>query len=132
MAARLPQPTCTHARALDSEPSHDALPSPACVQMNVVSMAPITASQFGTNKIMQSVVLKKADAALTGAERFGCAAVAGAVSAFIASPSELIIIHQQVTKAPGRLTDPDRIYKCLWEYLLEGGSDLYMFLVRGV
>ncbi|KAG2493696.1 hypothetical protein HYH03_008210 [Edaphochlamys debaryana] len=63
--------------------------------MNIVSMAPITASQFGTNRLMQTVVLKKSEADLTGAERFGSAAVAGAVSAFIASPSELIIIQQQ-------------------------------------
>ncbi|KXZ48758.1 hypothetical protein GPECTOR_25g342 [Gonium pectorale] len=63
--------------------------------MNVVSMAPITASQFGTNRLMQTVVLKKSEGDLTGLERFGSAAVAGAVSAFIASPSELIIIQQQ-------------------------------------
>ncbi|GLC46139.1 hypothetical protein PLESTB_001194300 [Pleodorina starrii] len=63
--------------------------------MNVVSMAPITASQFGTNRLMQTMVLKKSEADLTGVERFGSAAVAGAVSAFIASPSELIIIQQQ-------------------------------------
>lgn len=63
--------------------------------MNIVSMAPITASQFGTNRLMQTVVLRKSEADLTGAERFGSAAVAGAASAFIASPSELIIIQQQ-------------------------------------
>ncbi|EFJ42250.1 hypothetical protein VOLCADRAFT_97694 [Volvox carteri f. nagariensis] len=64
--------------------------------MNVVSMAPITASQFGTNRLMQTLVLKKSENDLTGVERFGSAAVAGAVSAFIASPSELIIIQQQI------------------------------------
>ncbi|KAG2444440.1 hypothetical protein HXX76_001193 [Chlamydomonas incerta] len=63
--------------------------------MNIVSMAPITASQFGTNRLMQTVVLKKSEADLTPLERFGSAGVAGAVSAFIASPSELIIIQQQ-------------------------------------
>ncbi|GFR52575.1 hypothetical protein Agub_g15168 [Astrephomene gubernaculifera] len=63
--------------------------------MNVVSMAPITASQFGTNRLMQTKVLNKSEDELTGLERFGCASVAGAVSAFIASPSELIIIQQQ-------------------------------------
>lgn len=72
------------------------------LQMNIVSMAPITASQFGTNRLMQTVVMRKSEADLTGAERFGSAAVAGAVSAFIASPSELIIIQQQVGPRPGR------------------------------
>lgn len=64
--------------------------------MNIVSMAPITASQFGTNRLMQTMVLRKSENELTNVERFGAAAAAGAVSAFIASPSELIIIHQQV------------------------------------
>ncbi|MEW5318667.1 MAG: hypothetical protein WDW38_009872 [Sanguina aurantia] len=61
-------------------------------------MAPITASQFGTNKLMQTAVLggshRSADE-LTTFQRIGCAATAGAASAFIASPSELIIIQQQ-------------------------------------
>jgi solute carrier family 25 citrate transporter 1 len=69
--------------------------------MNIVSMAPITASQFGTNRLMQTVVLEKSENDLTGVERFGSAAVAGAVSAFIASPSELIIIQQQVSGVGG-------------------------------
>ena len=69
-------------------------------QMNVVSMAPITASQFGTNRLFSKHILGKQEADLTGVERFGSAAVAGAASAFIASPSELVIIHQQKTGKP--------------------------------
>eukprot|EP00882_Tetradesmus_deserticola_P014760 GHRQ01015708.1.p1 GENE.GHRQ01015708.1~~GHRQ01015708.1.p1 ORF type:complete len:142 (+),score=34.40 GHRQ01015708.1:775-1200(+) len=34
---------------------------------------------------------------LSSADRFGCAAAAGAVSALVASPTELIIIQQQVS-----------------------------------
>lgn len=74
--------------------------------MNIVSMAPITASQFGTNRLIQTLVLKKSDSELNNVERFGAAAAAGAVSAFIASPSELIIIHQQVRRATGARVAP--------------------------
>mmetsp|Transcript_12533 Transcript_12533/g.27025 ORF Transcript_12533/g.27025 Transcript_12533/m.27025 type:complete len:270 (-) Transcript_12533:957-1766(-) len=63
--------------------------------MNIVSMAPITASQFGTNRVVQQLLLGKPDGELTGGQKFFSAGIAGAVSAFIASPSELIIIHQQ-------------------------------------
>jgi hypothetical protein len=35
---------------------------------------------------------------LSSVDRFGCAAVAGAVSALVASPTELIIIQQQVSQ----------------------------------
>jgi len=63
--------------------------------LNVMSMAPITASQFGTNRLMQQVLLGSADGSgqqMTGLQSF---AAAGAASALIASPSELIIIQQQ-------------------------------------
>lgn len=64
--------------------------------MNIISMTPITASQFGTNRLVQGLLKGSGDAELTGAQKFGSAMVAGAASAFIASPSELVIIHQQV------------------------------------
>ena len=112
--------------------------SPPFLQLNVLSMAPITAgtvcmraprplclyewictlsewtyppphthshtqtythvhaAQFGTNRVMQQLMLGKLDGELTGVQKFGAAAVAGAASALIASPSELIIIQQQV------------------------------------
>lgn len=65
------------------------------LQLNVMSMAPITACQFGTNRFVTGL-LGKEDSELSRVERFGCAAAAGATSALIATPSELIIIHQQV------------------------------------
>lgn len=68
--------------------------------MNIISMTPITASQFGTNRLVQGLLKGSADTELTGAQQFGCAMVAGAASAFIASPSELVIIHQQVPAPP--------------------------------
>lgn len=63
--------------------------------MNILSMAPITASQFGTNRLIQQLMGKADGDPLTGFQRFSSAAIAGAASAFIASPSELVIIHQQ-------------------------------------
>lgn len=69
--------------------------------MNIISMTPITASQFGTNRLVQGLLKGSADTELTGAQQFGSAMVAGAASAFIASPSELVIIHQQVPAQPG-------------------------------
>jgi hypothetical protein len=71
------------------------LPLPA-LQLNIMSMAPITASQFGTNRVMQQLLLGKADGELSGPQKFLAAATAGGVSALIASPTELIIIQQQV------------------------------------
>jgi solute carrier family 25 citrate transporter 1 len=69
-------------------------------QINVLSMAPITASQFGTNRLVQQLMLGKAEG-LTGIQTFGSAAISGGVSALIASPSELIIIQQQARRAWG-------------------------------
>lgn len=63
--------------------------------LNVMSMAPITASQFGTNRVMQQLLLGRPDGELSGGQKFAAAAVAGGVSGLIASPSELIIIQQQ-------------------------------------
>ena len=62
--------------------------------MNCVSMAPITASQFGTNRIFSQLILGKEEKELTGVERFSSAAVAGAASAFIASPSEWVFVRK--------------------------------------
>lgn len=59
-------------------------------------MAPITASQFGTNRFMERFLSGSSDQPLSSAQRFSCAAVSGGVSAFIGSPSEMIIIQQQV------------------------------------
>mmetsp|Transcript_8894 Transcript_8894/g.15419 ORF Transcript_8894/g.15419 Transcript_8894/m.15419 type:complete len:266 (-) Transcript_8894:416-1213(-) len=70
------------------------------LSMNVLSMAPITASQFGAHRLTQQLLLGKADGEVTGAQRFISAGVAGAVSALIACPSELIIIQQQRTGRP--------------------------------
>eukprot|EP00798_Chlamydomonas_sp_ICE-L_P025739 gene25739-11399_t len=63
--------------------------------LNIMSMAPITASQFGANRILQQALTGPSDVELTGLQRLGCAMGAGAVSAAVASPSELLIIHQQ-------------------------------------
>jgi solute carrier family 25 citrate transporter 1 len=65
-----------------------------CVQINCGSIAPITASQFGTNRFMEKLLMQRSGGELGTWGRFGCAAVAGTVSALVASPTELIIIQQ--------------------------------------
>ncbi len=65
--------------------------------MNILSMAPITASQFGTNRAVQQLLLGKPDGELSGAQRFVAAAAAGGASGLVACPSELIIIQQQAS-----------------------------------
>lgn len=68
-----------------------------CLQINCGSIAPITASQFGTNRFMEKLLMQRSGTQELGTMgRFGCAAVAGTVSALVASPTELIIIQQQV------------------------------------
>lgn len=88
------------------------------------SIAPITATQFGTNRIAEqwlrslrrrgpsapgsssspspppSSSSSSSGAELSGVDRFACAAVAGGVSAGVATPTELIIIQQQKHCAP--------------------------------
>jgi solute carrier family 25 (mitochondrial citrate transporter), member 1 len=77
------------------------------------SIAPITATQFGTNRIAEQwlrALRRTNDAAahhaassaaeLSGVDRFACAAVAGGVSAAVATPTELIIIQQQKRCSP--------------------------------
>lgn len=70
------------------------------LQINCGSIAPITASQFGTNRLMEKLLLQRSGKQELGTMgRFGCAAVAGTVSALIATPTELVIIQQQVRPA---------------------------------
>jgi hypothetical protein len=75
------------------------------------SIAPITATQFGTNRIAEQWLRglrrrpststdNSSTAELSGVDRFACAAVAGGVSAAVATPTELIIIQQQKHCAP--------------------------------
>lgn len=67
------------------------------LQINMGSIAPITASQFGTNRLMEKLLLQRSGQQELGTMgRFSCAAVAGTVSALVATPTELIIIQQQV------------------------------------
>ena len=64
------------------------------VGINAMSMVPITAVQFGANRLGEQV-FGAGSTKLGGGSRLVCAATAGMLSAFIGSPSELIIIHQQ-------------------------------------
>eukprot|EP00878_Enallax_costatus_P026933 GHUV01028948.1.p2 GENE.GHUV01028948.1~~GHUV01028948.1.p2 ORF type:complete len:190 (+),score=34.71 GHUV01028948.1:952-1521(+) len=69
--------------------------------INCGSIAPITASQFGTNRFMEGLLKQRTPGQdLTSVDRFGCAAAAGAVSSLVATPTELIIIQQQKKGTP--------------------------------
>jgi hypothetical protein len=66
------------------------------LQINAGSMMPITATQFGTNRVVEQFLSSRTvDGQLSSLAKFSCAAVAGGVSAFVATPTELIIIQQQ-------------------------------------
>ncbi|KAI8476555.1 MAG: mitochondrial carrier domain-containing protein [Monoraphidium minutum] len=68
--------------------------------INCCSMAPITASQFGTSRLLENAIIKHTGSDITTAGRFASAAGAGSVSALIGSPTELIIIQQQKNLTP--------------------------------
>lgn len=69
--------------------------------MNILSVAPITAAQFGTNFFYKSLHRQ-----LTGSEtmssrdRVATSFAAGATSAALANPTELVVIRQQQTGLP--------------------------------
>ncbi|KAG1660966.1 hypothetical protein FOA52_005592 [Chlamydomonas sp. UWO 241] len=63
--------------------------------VNVLSIAPISATQFGVMRFASQLMTGQADAKLTQLQTFSSAAMGGAASAFISSPAELMIIQQQ-------------------------------------
>ena len=64
--------------------------------MNVLSMAPITATQFGANFGYNSLHHSLTGRSkMTEGERLATAFAAGATSALIANPTELVVIRQQ-------------------------------------
>lgn len=71
------------------------------MQMNVLSMAPITASAFGSNFLYNSLhgALTGRDT-MEGHERLVTGFLAGATSAVAANPTELVVIRQQQTGVP--------------------------------
>ncbi|KAK9843463.1 hypothetical protein WJX81_004159 [Elliptochloris bilobata] len=66
--------------------------------VNAASIVPITAVQMGANRYIESVLLS-ADPSrpLSPAERIGAALTAGATSAVLSCPAELLMIQQQRT-----------------------------------
>lgn len=72
-----------------------------CFQMNVLSMAPITASAFGSNFLYNSLhgALTGRDT-MQGHERLITGFMAGATSAVAANSTELVVIRQQQTGMP--------------------------------
>ena len=69
--------------------------------MNILSVAPITAAQFGTNFFYKSLhgQLTGRDT-MSSQERIATSFAAGATSAAIANPTELVVIRQQQTGLP--------------------------------
>jgi hypothetical protein len=62
--------------------------------VNAGSIAPITAVQFGANRFYEGLV-RSAGGSADGAGKIGIAAAAGATSALVACPAEVIMIQQQ-------------------------------------
>jgi hypothetical protein len=86
------------------------------------TVAPITALQFMVNGIMQRLVLGSSDRSLTDAEMMATAAGAGAISALVYSPVDLITIQQQKMEL-----DPLRTLKALAQS--HGFSGIYRGLL---
>lgn len=63
--------------------------------VNVTSMAPITATQFGTLSVSQKLSTSLGVTESSATSKLVCAATAGAVSALVASPAELLVVQQQ-------------------------------------
>jgi len=66
------------------------------VVINGVSIAPITAIQFGINNLLAANALKSKPE-LSNADRLGFALTSGALSGLVSGPAELILIQQQLT-----------------------------------
>lgn len=66
-----------------------------CLQMNVGTMLPITAVQFGMNRVLEKAYIKAYDHPPGTAAGLGVAMGAGAASAFVSCPAEYVIIQQQ-------------------------------------
>ena len=92
--------------------------------MNCGAMLPITASQFGVNRLLEQT-LKRAVGKdeLGNGGRIGVAMGAGAFSALLGCPTEFVVIHQQ--KTGGSL--PAEFRHILSSY---GALKLYKGLVR--
>ena len=65
------------------------------VFINASSLSPITAVQCFANQLFQSILLSFGDRKLSEIEQLSCSAGAGAVSAFIYGPVDLLVIQQQ-------------------------------------
>ncbi|GMH33328.1 hypothetical protein BSKO_01162 [Bryopsis sp. KO-2023] len=63
--------------------------------INILSMAPITATQFGANRMCEQLTRNITGRDVDPSGRVFCAAAAGAISGFVGSPAELLVIQQQ-------------------------------------
>lgn len=69
------------------------------VAINAASIAPITAVQFGANALILRALSPNTSQA-SDMQRIGAAAAAGAASALVSTPAELVMIRQQRRQAP--------------------------------
>lgn len=89
-------------------------PGGSCLQMNIASMAPITATQFGATRVVQTALTGESGQA-SDVVRVASAFVGGGTSALVATPFEMIVIHQQVV-GRGRSTACQprmRVHACM-------------------
>lgn len=65
------------------------------VFINAASLSPITAVQCYANQLLQTLLLSMTTSKLSEVQQLSCSAGAGAVSAFIYGPVDLMVIQQQ-------------------------------------
>jgi hypothetical protein len=71
------------------------------LQMNILSVAPITAAQFGTNFFYKSLHNRLTGKnTMSSRDRIATSFAAGSTSAVLANPTELVVIRQQQTGLP--------------------------------
>lgn len=70
------------------------------VGINAASIAPITAVQFGANALLLRALSNPDGSPSSSAVKIGAAAMAGAASALVSVPAELVMIRQQRRQAP--------------------------------
>eukprot|EP00238_Polyblepharides_amylifera_P008384 CAMPEP_0196593952 /NCGR_PEP_ID=MMETSP1081-20130531/76998_1 /TAXON_ID=36882 /ORGANISM="Pyramimonas amylifera, Strain CCMP720" /LENGTH=181 /DNA_ID=CAMNT_0041918079 /DNA_START=95 /DNA_END=637 /DNA_ORIENTATION=+ len=75
--------------------------------INSASIAPICCIQFGTNRFLE-LTLNTYNVTKDTGTTLGCAALAGVAGSFVSTPSEMLMLHQQLSKTPSSLVGTAR------------------------
>mmetsp|Transcript_51359 Transcript_51359/g.164194 ORF Transcript_51359/g.164194 Transcript_51359/m.164194 type:complete len:302 (+) Transcript_51359:145-1050(+) len=67
------------------------------VFINAGAFGPITAVQFGVNRVVEQLIMEPGQVQTTSSQKMTCALTAGFFSSVITSPAEMIMIQQQRT-----------------------------------